>query len=134
MISRTRSDMTQWPLSSKDLSDGTASRPEWTAMTRLAISVNHYHEYGAQAHRADQEFQHQNKGEDEEDAASSTPKDVAETLEWEQVVFHTPTKVARRPSLLDKLQRAQEGTEQDWSDDERVVFKQLLHSPPLSPK
>lgn len=58
------------------------------------------------------------KGEDKEDAVSITPKAVAETLEWEQGVFHTPTKVARRPSLLGKLKRTQDGTEQGWSEDE----------------
>ncbi|KAG9069617.1 hypothetical protein KI688_010521 [Linnemannia hyalina] len=56
--------------------------------------------------------------EDAEDAVSSAPKNVAEILEWEQVVFHTPTKVAKRPSLLDRLKRAKEEADQGSSEDE----------------
>jgi len=59
-----------------------------------------------QAHQSYQQYQYRKKGEDEEDAVSFAPKSVAETLEWEQVVLHTPTKVSRRPLLLDRLKRA----------------------------
>lgn len=58
------------------------------------------------------------KGEDEEDAVSSAPMSVAETLEWEQVVLYTPTKVAKRPSLLDRLKRAKEEADKGLSEEE----------------
>ncbi|KAG0242429.1 hypothetical protein BGW41_004158 [Actinomortierella wolfii] len=43
--------------------------------------------------------------EDEEDAVSCTSQNGIETLEWEEIVFHTPAKAARLPSMIEKLQR-----------------------------
>jgi hypothetical protein len=61
-----------------------------------------------------QQYLYRKKGEDEEDAMSPTPKSITETLDWEQVVFHTPTKVSKRSSLLDRLKHAKEEVDQDW--------------------
>ncbi|KAF9091665.1 hypothetical protein BGX29_010833 [Mortierella sp. GBA35] len=77
----------------------------------------HYHEYASQAHRVVKQYQYQKKGEDEEDAVSSTPKYGTETLEWEHVVLHTPTKASKRPSLLEKLKLAKEEGQHDWSEE-----------------
>ncbi|KAG0197382.1 hypothetical protein BGX33_000699 [Mortierella sp. NVP41] len=84
---------------------------------RLAKLLGHYHEYASQAHRVVKQYQYQKKGEDEEDAVSSTPKYGTETLEWEHVVFHTPTKASKRPSLLEKLKLAKEEGQHDWSEE-----------------
>lgn len=65
-----------------------------------------------------QQYQYRKKGEDEEDAVSAAPKSVTETLDWEQVVFHTPTKVVKRPSLLNRLKHAKEEANQVWSEEE----------------
>ncbi|KAF9395212.1 hypothetical protein BGZ94_006597, partial [Podila epigama] len=80
----------------------------------------HYHDYAVQAHRAIQQYQYQKKGEDEEDAVSAAHKNVRQTLEWEQIVLHTPSKVARQPSLLDKLKQFQKEEEHHCSEDEAV--------------
>jgi hypothetical protein len=65
-----------------------------------------------------QQYQYRKKGEDEEDAVSAAPRSVTKILDWEQVVFHTPTKIAKRPSLLNKLKLAKEEANQVWSKEE----------------
>jgi len=65
-----------------------------------------------------QQYQYRKKGEDEEDAVTAAPKSVIEILDWEQVVFHTPTKVAKRPSLLDKLKRVKDEADRGWFEEE----------------
>lgn len=54
--------------------------------------------------------------------ASSVPKCVSETLEWEQVVLHTPTKGAKKVNkhprpLLEKLKQVQDEMESSSSDE-----------------
>ncbi|KAF8931609.1 hypothetical protein BGZ47_011754 [Haplosporangium gracile] len=85
---------------------------------QLIKLLDHYHEYAARADQLFQQYQYRKKGEDEEDAVSAAPKSVIETLDWEQVVFHTPTKVAKRPSLLDRLKHVKEEANQAWSEEE----------------
>ncbi|KAF9918739.1 hypothetical protein FBU30_011287 [Linnemannia zychae] len=85
---------------------------------QLASLLSHYHEYAAQADQLFQQYRYQKKGEDEEDTVSPTPKSVNETLDWEQIVFHTPTKASKRPSLLDKFKQAKEEADRSQSEDE----------------
>ncbi|KAG0325514.1 hypothetical protein BGZ99_000568 [Dissophora globulifera] len=85
---------------------------------QLSNLLDHYHEYAARADQSFQEYQYRKKGEDEEDTVSPAPKSVTETLDWEQIVFHTPTKVAKQPSLLDRLKRAKEEIVQGWDEEE----------------
>ncbi|KAG0230731.1 hypothetical protein BGW42_000785 [Actinomortierella wolfii] len=80
---------------------------------RLAQLLNHYHEYAAQAYRMHQKYQYHKKGEDEEDAVSCTSQNGIETLEREEIVFHTPTMAARRPSMIEKLQHVKNEEQHD---------------------
>ncbi|KAG0324838.1 hypothetical protein BGZ99_001402 [Dissophora globulifera] len=64
--------------------------------------------YHVQVSQPSYQYRYLRKSEDEENAVSPVMPSVSETLEWEQVVLHTPTKVARRPSLLEKLKRARD--------------------------
>ncbi|GJJ67730.1 hypothetical protein EMPS_00076 [Entomortierella parvispora] len=90
---------------------------------QLLNLLDHYHEYAEHVHQLYQIHQYQRKGDDEEDAVSLSPKGIIETLEWEQVVLHTPTKVAKRPSVQERLQRAkEEADEEDMSADWDCTF------------
>ncbi|KAF9136535.1 hypothetical protein BG015_003097 [Linnemannia schmuckeri] len=93
----------------------------------------HYHDYAEEAHKAHQQYQYRQKGEDADDAVASDPKGVTKTLEWEQVVIHSPTKPVKQavvhspiksgkqqPSLLERMKRARksEQRESEVSDEE----------------
>ncbi|KAG0336144.1 hypothetical protein BG000_006887 [Podila horticola] len=88
----------------------------------LANLIDHYNDYAADAHRKYQQYQYRKKSEVEEEVASSVPKCVSETLEWEQVVLHTPTKGAKKAHkhprpLLEKLKQVQDEMESSASDE-----------------
>ncbi|KAG0032510.1 hypothetical protein BGZ82_006502 [Podila clonocystis] len=89
----------------------------------LANLIDHYDDYATDAHRKYQQYQYRKKSEVEEEVASSIPKSVSETLEWEQVVLHTPTKSVKKASkqprpLLEKLKQVQDETEPFSSDED----------------
>ncbi|KAF9313658.1 hypothetical protein BG003_004938 [Podila horticola] len=88
----------------------------------LANLIDHYNDYAVDAHRKYQQYQYRKKSEVEEEVASSVPKCVSETLEWEQVVLHTPTKGAKKVNkhprpLLEKLKQVQDEMESSSSDE-----------------
>ncbi|KAG0051954.1 hypothetical protein BGZ83_003173 [Gryganskiella cystojenkinii] len=85
---------------------------------QLANLLEHYHEHAEHVHQFYQLHQYRKKGDDEEEAVSLAPTNVIETLEWEQIVLHTPTKVAKRPSVRERLQRAKEEADEGLSQDE----------------
>ncbi|KAF8942856.1 hypothetical protein BGZ47_006072 [Haplosporangium gracile] len=93
----------------------------------------HYHDYAEEEHQVHQQYQYRQKGEDADDAVASAPKGVTKTLEWEQVVIHSPTKPVKQavahspiksgkqqPSLLERMKRARksEQGEREVSDEE----------------
>ncbi|KAG0027239.1 hypothetical protein BGZ81_005779 [Podila clonocystis] len=89
----------------------------------LANLIDHYDDYATDAHRKYQQYQYRKKIEVEEEAASSIPKSVSETLEWEQVVLHTPTKSTKKANkqpkpLLERLKQVQGETEPFSSDED----------------
>ncbi|KAF9949184.1 hypothetical protein BGZ65_007526 [Modicella reniformis] len=64
-------------------------------LQRLTNLLDHYDKYSRDTLRAVNKYNFSRRAAEEEDQVDKTSQNILETLEWEHVVLHTPTKPAK---------------------------------------